>query len=179
MVGEYWLSSTGWFLLRISLHTNIQNGSPFWSGSMLLDDQKLSSVQFSSAIPWTAARQASLSTISEFAQTYVLWVSDAIQASHPLLPPCPLALSLSQLQGLFQWVCSWHQGPKDWSFSFSISPSSEYSDWFPLGWTGLISLKSKGLSRVSPTPQFKSINSSALSFPCGPTLTSVHDWKKT
>ena len=38
--------------------------------------------------------------------------------------------------------------PKDWSFSFSISPSSEYSGCFPLGWTGLISLQSKGLSRV-------------------------------
>ena len=47
--------------------------------------------------------------LSEFAQTYVLWVSDAIQASHPLPPPCPLALNLSQHQGLFQWVSSWHQ----------------------------------------------------------------------
>jgi len=38
--------------------------------------------------------------------------------------------------------------PKYWSFSFNISPSSEYPDWFPLGWTGWISLQSKGLSRV-------------------------------
>ena len=38
--------------------------------------------------------------------------------------------------------------PKYWSFSFNISPSNEYSDWFPLGWTGWISLQSKGLSRV-------------------------------
>ena len=38
--------------------------------------------------------------------------------------------------------------PKYWSFNFSISPSNEYSDWFPLGWTDLISLLSKGLSRV-------------------------------
>ena len=38
--------------------------------------------------------------------------------------------------------------PKYWSFSFSISPSNEYSDWSPLGWTGWISLQSKGLSRV-------------------------------
>ena len=51
-------------------------------------------------------------------------------------------------------------------------------DWSPLGWTGWISLQSKGLSKVSPTPQFKSINSSALSFVYSPTLTSVHDhWK--
>ena len=52
-------------------------------------------------------------------------------------------------------------------------------DWFPLGWTGLISLQSKGLSRVfSNTTEFKSINSSALSFLYSPTLTSIHDcWK--
>ena len=44
-------------------------------------------------------------------------------------------------------------------------------DRFPLGWTGLISLQSKGLSRSSPTPQFKNFNSLALSFLYGPTLT--------
>ena len=49
-------------------------------------------------------------------------------------------------------------------------------DWSPLGWTDCISLQSKGLSRESsPTPQFKSINSSALSFLYSPTLTSIHD----
>ena len=42
----------------------------------------------------------------EFAQTHVHWVSDAIQPSHPLLPPSPPALNLSQHQGLFQWVDS-------------------------------------------------------------------------
>ena len=53
-------------------------------------------------------------------------------------------------------------------------------DWFPLEWTGWISLQSKGLSTVfsSPTPQFKSINSSALSFLYSPTLTSIHDHRK-
>ena len=51
-------------------------------------------------------------------------------------------------------------------------------DWFPLGLTGLISLQSKGLSRVFFTPQFKSINSSALSLLYGPTLTSIHDYWK-
>ena len=65
----------------------------------------------------------------EFAQVHVHCISDAIQPSHPLTSSFPSALNLSQHQGLFQWV-SW---PKYWSFSFSISPSSEYS--------GLISLK--------------------------------------
>ena len=61
------------------------------------------------------------------------------------------------------------------SASASVLPMN-IQDWFPLGLTGWISLQSKGLS--SPTPQFKSINSSALSFLYGPILTSIHDhWK--
>ena len=47
--------------------------------------------------------------IPEFAQTHVHWVSDAIQLSHSLPPPSPLAFSLSQNQSLFQWVSSLHQ----------------------------------------------------------------------
>ena len=73
----------------------------------------------------------------EFAQTHVHWFCDAIQPSHPLSPPSPPAFNLYQHQGLFQWVDSFHPWPKDWSFSFSISPSNEYSvlisfriDWF-------------------------------------------------
>ena len=50
-----------------------------------------------------------LHSLLEFAQTDVHWISDAIQSSHPLLPPSPLALNLSQHQGLFQWVSSSHQ----------------------------------------------------------------------
>ena len=45
----------------------------------------------------------------EFAQTYVHWVSEAIQLSHPLSPPSPFAFNLSHHQGLFQWVGSSHQ----------------------------------------------------------------------
>ena len=60
--------------------------------------------------PWAAACQASLSfTLLVFAQTPVHWVTDAIQPSHPPSPPSPFALSLSQHQGLVQWVdCSHH-----------------------------------------------------------------------
>ena len=64
--------------------------------------------------------------------------------------------------------------PEYWSFSFSISPSSEYS--------GLISFGSPSSPRdsqeSSPTPQFKSINSSVLSFLYSSTLTSIHDYWK-
>ena len=74
----------------------------------------------------------------ELAQTHVQRVSDAIWLSHPLSFPSPPALNLSHHQGLFQWVfpIRW---PKYWSFRFSISLSSEYSqsisfriDWFDL-----------------------------------------------
>ena len=77
--------------------------------------------------------------IPEFAQTHVHWVSDAIQSSHPLLSPSSLVLSLSQHQGLFQELAPHIKWPKYWRFSFSISPSNEFSglisfriDWFDL-----------------------------------------------
>ena len=63
------------------------------------------------------------------------------------------------------------------SASASVLPMN-IQDWFPLGWTGWISLQSEGLSRVFSTPQFKSIDSSVLSFLYGPILTSIHDYWK-
>ena len=62
----------------------------------------------------------------ELAQTHVHWVGDAVQPSHPLLPPSP-PFNVSQHQGLFQGVSSSIRWPKYWSFSFSFSPSHEYS----------------------------------------------------
>ena len=76
--------------------------------------------------------------LPEFAQVHVHCISDAIQPFHPLTPSSPSALNFSQHQRLFQWVVHirWW---KYWSFSFSISLSSEYSrlislkiDWFDL-----------------------------------------------
>ena len=63
------------------------------------------------------------------------------------------------------------------SASASILPMN-IQDWSPLGWTGWISLQSKGLYRESSAPQFKSINSSALSLLCSPALKSIHDYWK-
>ena len=65
--------------------------------------------------------------LPESTHIHVPWVGDAIQLSHPLSSPSPPALNLSQHQGLFTWVSSLHQVAKYWSFSFSISPSSEHS----------------------------------------------------
>ena len=63
------------------------------------------------------------------------------------------------------------------SASASVLPMNIQS-WFPLGWTGWISLQSQGLSRASSTPQFESINCVALSLLYGPALTSVSDYWK-
>ena len=68
--------------------------------------------------------------------------------------------------------------PKYWSFSLSISSFNEYSGLLPLGLTDLISLLSKGSQESFPTPQFKNINSSVLSFLYSPSLTSIHDYLK-
>ena len=69
--------------------------------------------------------------------------------------------------------------PKYWSFSFNISPSSEYSGLisFRMDWLDLLAVQGT-LQESSPTPQFKSINSLKLSFLHSPTLTSIHDYWK-
>ena len=84
----------------------------------------------------------------EFTQTHVHWVNDAIQPSHPLSSPFPPASNLSQLQGLFKWVCSPHQVAKvlqfqlqHQSFQWRFRTDSFKTDCW-------ISLESKGLSRV-------------------------------
>ena len=87
--------------------------------------------------------------LPEFTQTHVHWVGDGIQPSHPVLSPFPPTFSLSQHQGLFQWISSSHQVAKSIGVSASASVLPMYiEDWLPLGWTGWISLQSKGLSRV-------------------------------
>ena len=70
----------------------------------------------------------------EFAQTYVLWVNDAIEPSCLLLPLSLLALNLSQYQGLFNELALHFRWPKHCNFNFSSSPSNDYSriDWFNL-----------------------------------------------
>ena len=154
---------------------------------------RLSSVQLLSHVrlfmtPWTAACQAFVSitithwTVSvhpighwswslELAQTHVHWVGDAIQSSHSLSSPSPPAFNLSQHQSVL--CIRW---PKYWSFS--ISPSNEYSGLisFRIDWSDLLAVQ--GTKESSLTPQFKSISSSALSFLYSATLTSIHDYWK-
>ena len=80
----------------------------------------------------------------ELTQTHVHWAGDAIQPSNPLSAPSLPAFNLSQHQGLFQLVSSLHQ----WVSASASAFPMNIQDWFPLELTGLISLLSKGHSRV-------------------------------
>ena len=114
--------------------------------------------------------------LPEFTQTHVHWVSDAIQPSHPRSSPSPSAPNPSQHQSLFQWVSSSHELAKVSALA-SFSPKKSQG-WSPSEWTGWISCSPRDSQESSPIPQFKSINSSVLSFLHSPTLTSIHDYWK-
>ena len=123
------------------------------------------------------------------------WRPRACSNSHPLSWWCHPTISLSVIlfssylqsfpaSGSFpmsQFFASGGQSIGS-SASASVLPMNipmNIQVWFPLGFTGWISLLSKGLSRIFSNTTVKSINSSALSFLYGPTLTSIHDyWKK-
>ena len=113
----------------------------------------------------------------ELTQTCVHRVGDAIHPSHPLLSPSPPAFNLSQHQSLsvsalpIRW-------PKYWSFSFSISPSSEYSGliFFRMDWCDLAVQGT--LRESSLAPQLESINSQCSAFFYSPNLTSIYDYWK-
>ena len=79
----------------------------------------------------------------EFTQTHVHWAGDAIQPSHPLSPPPPPALTLSQHQGLCKWVSCSQQVAKVLSFSFNISPSNEHPELisFRMDWLDLLAVQ--------------------------------------
>ena len=118
--------------------------------------------------------------LPECTQTYVHRVSDAIQPSHPLSSPLLLLPSIFPSIRVFSnesALCM--RWPKYWSFSFSISPSNEHPGLisFRMDWLALLAVQ--GTLKFSPTMQFKSINSSALSFLYNPTLTSIHNYWKT
>ena len=76
------------------------------------------------------------------------WVGDAIQPFHPPSSPSPPAFNLSSISVFSKESALCIRWPKYWSLSFNISPYSEHLGLISLGWTGWISLHSKGLSRV-------------------------------
>ena len=141
--------------------------------------QSLSNVQLF-ATPWTAACQASLSfTISQ--SLLKLMSIESVMPSNHLILCCPLLLlpsifpSIRVFSNESVLPIKW---PKYWSFSFNISLTNEYPGLlsFRMDWLDL--LEGQDSQESSPIPQFKSINSSMLSFLYSPTLTSIHDhWK--
>ena len=152
-----------------------------------MKDERFSSVQFSPQSYPTLCDPVNHSTpglpvhhkLPEFTETHAHRVGDAIQPSHPLcrplllLPPLPPSIRVFSNESTLR--IRW---PKYWSFSFSTSPSNEHPGH--LLQYGLVGspCSPRDSQESSPTPQFKSINFSALSFLYSPTLTSIHDhWK--
>ena len=146
----------------------------------------MASVQFSRSVVSVSLRTMNCSMpglpvhhqLPEFTQTHVHRVSDAIQPSH-LSSPSPPAPSPSQHQSLFQSINSSHAVAKVLEFqlqhhSFQRNPRAGLLQ------NGLVGspCSPRDSEGSSPTPQFKSINSSALSLLHSPTLTSIHDHRK-
>ena len=146
------------------------------------------SVQFSSVAqscptlcnPWTVAHQASLSVTNSRSLLKLISIKLVMPSSHlilchpllllPLIPPRIRVFS-SESTVRMRW-------PKYWNFSFSISPSKECPGLisFRMDWLDLLA---RDPQESSPTPQVKSTNSWALSFLHSPTLTSIHDHRKS
>ena len=126
---------------------------------------------------WTAASQACLSITNSFPGAY----SNSCPSSqwcHPTVSSSvvPFSSHLPSFPASGSFPMSQFFASGGWSIgaSASVLPMN-IQDWFPLGWTGWISLQSK---ESSPTPQFKNISSSALSFLYGPILTFIHGYWK-
>ena len=149
------------------------------------------SVQFSSVqslsrvrlfvTPWTSAREDSLSitnsrSLLKLMPTESVMPSNHLILFHPLLllPPIPprIRFFCNESTLRMRW-------PKYWSFSFSISPSNEHPGLisFRMNWLDLLAVP-RDSQESSSTPQFKSINSLALSFLHGSTLIFIHDYWK-
>ena len=141
--------------------------------------QLLSCVQLF-ATPWTAARQAFLSITNSRSPPKPMCIESVMPSNHLIL--ChPLLFLPSTFPSIRSFPVSrlFSSGGQNIGAlaSASVLPKNIQS-WFPLGWTGLISLQSKGSKESSPASQFESINSSTLSLLCGPTLRSIHDYWK-
>ena len=142
-------------------------------------DQSLNCFQLF-VTPWTAACQASLSITNSQILLKLISFELVMPSNHLifsclLLPPPSIFPSIRVFSNELVLHSRW---PKYWIFSFNISPSNEYSRLISFRMDLLDILSVQGTLKSSPTPQFKSINSSVLSFIYNPTLTSMHDYWK-
>ena len=132
--------------------------------------------------PRIAARQASLSITNSWSSLRLTSIESVMPSSHLilcrsllLLPPIPPRIRVFSNESTLR--IRW---PKYWSFSFNIIPSNEHPGLisFRMDWLDLLAVQGTLKSLLQLLQQFKSINSSALSFLYSPTLTSIHDhWK--
>ena len=130
--------------------------------------------------PWTAALQASLSITNSQSLLKLMSIESVMPSNHLilchtcLLPPLTFP-SIRVFSSESTLPIRW---PEYWTFNFSISPSNEYSGRisFRMDWLDLLAVQ--GTQESSLTPQFKSINSLALSFLYSPILTSIYDYWK-
>ena len=131
------------------------------------------------ATPWITARQASLSITNSRRSLKLTCIESVMPSSHLilcspllLLPPIPPIIRVFSNESTLRM-----RWPKYWSFSFSIIPSKEHQGLisFRKDWLDLLAVLGTLRSLIQQTPQFKSINSSVLSFLHIPTLTSIHD----
>ena len=132
------------------------------------------------ATPWTAAHQASLSITNTQSLLKLTSIESVMPSNHlilclPLLLPASVFPSMRDFSNESVLHIRW---PKYWIFSFNISPSNEYSGLISFRMDWLEILEVQGSQESSTTPQFKSKNSSTLSFLYSPTLKSIHDYWK-
>ena len=132
------------------------------------------------ATPWTAALQGPLSITNSWSLFKLMSIESVMPSNHHILcHPLLLLPSIIPSIRVFSNKSVLHiRWPKYWSFASTSVLPMNIQDWFPLGWTGWISLQSKGLERVSSNTTVQSINSSALNFLYSPTLTAIHDYWK-
>ena len=126
-----------------------------WAIGVYSELQSISSVQSLSrvwlfAAPWTAARQASLSITNSQSLLKLISIESVMPSSHLILcRSLLLQLSIFTSIRVFSSESTLHMRGQSVGVSASTSVlPMNFQDWFPLGWTGLISLQSKGLSRV-------------------------------
>ena len=156
-----------------------------WTWKLFSSVQFSRSVMSNSATPWIAAHQAYLSITNPWSLFKLMPIESVMPSRHlilchPLSSPSPPAPNPSQHQGLFQWVNSSHEVAKVLEFQLQ----HQSFQWTPRTYLlqdGLVGSPCcpRDSQESSPTPQFKSINFSVLSFLHSPTLTSTHDHWKT
>ena len=163
-------------MMRKRKHTNFAIAC---SREITSSVQSLSHVQLFVTL-WTAACQDSLSITNSWSLHKLMSIESVMPSNHLilyclllLLPSIFLSIRVFSNESVLH--IRW---PMYWSFSFSISLPMNIQDWFPLDGLVWSPCSPRNSQESSPTPQFKSINSSALSFLYSPTLTSIHDYWK-